>query len=121
MEHVFVTYGSEESVLFNRYSNGGAGDTADIPVFNNLGGWHLDLGLSAIETSPDGDTLLAVGLKTDGTKRHPTVLYIIAIPLTEAANWVYPMEISGFNTNAGEGRMRPRVRYYSGVVLYLLQ
>ena len=37
------------------------------PIFEKLGSWKLNLGLSAVASSPDGDTLLAVGLKTDGS------------------------------------------------------
>ncbi len=112
--NTLVTYGSDQVVVFNRFSSGGTGDVSDRPIFDQLGGWKLDLGLSAVASTPEGDTLLAVGLKTDGSLGASNCTLYYSYSMDNGQHWVYPMEISGFVTDAGEGRMRPRVRYYQG-------
>ena len=112
--NALITYGSDQSVLFNRVSNDGTSDILDKPLFDNLGAWNLDLGLSALAASPDGDTLLAVGLKTDGSSGASNCSLYYTYSKDGGENWVYPVEISGFSTNGGEGRMRPRIKHYFG-------
>ncbi len=112
--NVFISYGASETVILNRYSADGSADITDNPILGDLGSWHLDLGLSAIASTPEGDTVFAVGLKTDNTKEASNSSLMYTFSLDGGLNWVYPIEITGFKTNAGEGRMRPRVKYYRG-------
>ena len=112
--NVFITYGSEQAILFSRFSNDGSGDVLDTPVMNRLGSWHLDLGLSAMAATPGGDTLMAVGLRTDGSREASSCELLFTYSFDGGRNWVYPNEIAGYTTNGGEGRMRPRIQFYKG-------
>ncbi|MCK4990323.1 MAG: T9SS type A sorting domain-containing protein, partial [Bacteroidales bacterium] len=97
-----------------RYSNDGSADVLEAPIFSNLGSWHLELGLSAVASTPNGDTLMAVGLRTDGSKEASSCALLYTYSFDGGRNWVYPNEIVGYMTNGGEGRMRPRVKFYRG-------
>ena len=112
--NVLVTYGSDQTIFFDRYSNDGSGDVQDLPIMGNLGTWHLDLGLSALASTPGGDTIMAVGLRTDGSKEASICALLYTYSFDGGRNWVYPNEIVGYMTNGGEGRMRPRVKFYRG-------
>ncbi len=112
--NVFVSYGSKESVIFNRYSNDGSGNVSDQPIFSQLGTWQLDLGMSAIASTPEGDTIMAVGLQTDGSVEASNCGLLFTYSFDGGRNWTYPGEITGYRTNGGEGRMRPRVKFYRG-------
>lgn len=110
--NVFLSYGSEQAVLFHRYSADGSADVPGVPVMSNLGSWHLDLGLSALAASPGGDTMLVAGLKTDGSKGASSSTLLFTYSFDGGRNWVYPVELTGYLTDGGEGRMRPRVRFH---------
>ena len=110
--NVFLTYGSYQSVFFVKYSNSGLNDLEGKPIFSNLGEWHMSFGLSAIAASSEGDTLLVVGLLTNGTKTALNSRLFYAYSVDGGENWVYPLEIPDMRTNGGEGRMRPRIKYY---------
>lgn len=112
--NVFLTYGSDNTVLFNRYSGSGSDNVENKTIFDKLGNWKLNLGLSAIGISTDGETLLAVGLKTDGSVSASNCSLYYTYSLDGGDHWIYPLEIPGFITSGGEGRMRPRVRFYEG-------
>ncbi|GAH38018.1 unnamed protein product [marine sediment metagenome] len=103
---------SELSVIFVKYSNDGSDDIEDKPIFSEMGEWHLNLGLSAIAASSEGDTLLVVGLLANGSKTASNSKLLYAYSVDGGQNWAYPVEIPGFLTNGGEGRMRPRIKYY---------
>ena len=111
--NVFISYGSYQSVFFVKYSNDDSDDIKDIPIFNELGEWHMDLGLSAIAASSEGDTLLAVGLRTNGTKAATSCALRYTYSVDGGQNWVYPAEIPDLRTHGGEGRMRPRIKFYN--------
>ncbi|MEA3478417.1 MAG: T9SS type A sorting domain-containing protein, partial [Bacteroidota bacterium] len=110
--NTFLTYGSYQSVVFVRYSNDGSDDIRDKPIMHDMGEWHLDLGLSATAASSEGDTLLVVGLLTNGTKEALNSALCYTYSVDGGENWVYPAEIPDMRTNGGEGRMRPRIKYY---------
>jgi len=110
----FVTYGSDRTVIFDRFSNDGLEEVHDLPIMNNLGSWHLNLGLSAVASTPGGDTIMVVGLRTDGSKEAAICALLYTYSFNGGRTWVYPNEIVGYMTNGGEGRMRPRLQFYRG-------
>jgi len=65
---VHFSYGALETVFYNKYTAAGSRVfSSDIAVFDGLGSWHLSCGLSAIAASDDGDSVLAIGLLSDGS------------------------------------------------------
>ena len=81
---------------------------SDIAVFDGLGSWHLSCGLSAIAASDDGDSVLAIGLLSDGSDGATNSDLLWAYSVDGGASWSDPQD-TGRNTNAGEGRSRPRL------------
>jgi len=112
--NVFVTYGSEQSVIFNRFSADGKNNISDQMVLNKLGSWNLDLGLSALASTPDGDTLLVLGLKTDDSDEASNCELLYTYSFDGGENWVFPKKMEGSSTNGGKGSKRPRVKFYKG-------
>jgi hypothetical protein len=106
---VHFTYGAEESVYYNKYTAAGSQVfSTDIMVFDGLGSWHLSCGLSAIAASDDGDSVLAIGLLSDGSDSATNSDLLWAYSLDGGASWSDPQD-TGQNSNAGEGRSRPRI------------
>jgi hypothetical protein len=110
----YISFGSDQSILYAKRTVNGVSLSENRMVFARMGEWHLDLGLSAIETTPGGDTLLIVGLETNGSKDASNSRLFYSYSLDGGQNWVYPMQLEGILTHGGEGRMRPRIRYYQG-------
>ncbi len=81
---------------------------ADRTVFTGLGVWHLSVGLSAVGASDDGNTVVAVALRSPDHKEAGNSDMLWSVSTDGGASWSAPQDL-GVNTHAGEGRRRPRV------------
>lgn len=114
-----LTYGAYETIHYNRYSAGHARALAnDVTVMDNLGEWHLSAGLSAVAASHSGDTVVVVGLRSDGSERASDCDILWSMSNDGGVSWSSAADL-GKNTDAGEGRRRPRLVYLNGT-FYLL-
>jgi len=108
--NVHVTYGAEYEVYYNQYNK----DqqlvfSQDKRIFTGLGGWHLNLGMSAIAASDDGTTIVAVALNPDGKTQGATNSELLWTYSTDGGSaWSTPDSL-GVYTDGGEGRRRPRL------------
>ncbi len=102
-----LSYGCQGGqILYNRYSSSQRkAFSSDKLVMNNMGEWHLSIGISAVAASDDGETVVVVG-----------ALY--GSELGEELMWVYSTDGGGTWSNrasldkltaCGEGRRRPRL------------
>jgi len=106
---VHVTYGAQHEVYYQRYSATGQPQLAsDVRVFDGLGDWHLSTGLSAVAAGDDGDTVVAVAIRSDGTSSISNGALQWAYSRDGGQTWSAPADL-GWTTNAGEGRRRPRL------------
>ena len=108
-ETVHFTYGAQEEVHYNKYDVDGQRQfSADQAIFTGLGSWHLSSGLSAVAASDDGNTVVAVALRSDGSQAAGNSDIFWAYSTDAGATWSAPQD-TGHNTHAGEGRRRPRM------------
>ena len=77
-------------------------------VCGGVGSWHLSCVCTAIAASDDGDSVLAIGLLSDGSASATNSDLLWAYSLDGGASWSDPQD-TGQNSNAGEGRSRPRI------------
>ena len=105
-----LTYGAEYEVYYNRYTPGRQRVfPTDKRIFANLGGWHLNLGLSAVAASDDGRIVVAVALDPDGQSQGGSNSRLFwTYSLDGGGTWSRPAFL-GRTTDAGEGRRRPRL------------
>lgn len=106
---VHFTYGAESVVYYNSYDPGGVVvHASDLRLFDDLGSWHLSTGLSAVAASEDGEIVVAVALRADGSQgaEDSDILWVSSID--GGVTWSGPEDL-GRNTHAGEGRCRPRL------------
>ncbi len=104
-----LTYGAFQEVYYNRY------DAQQQPVyaedrliFSDLGTWHLSIGLSAVAASADGSHVVAVALRSDGSKEAGNAELLWTWSANGGESWSSPRSM-GVRTDAGEGRRRPRL------------
>ncbi|MBI5546923.1 MAG: putative metal-binding motif-containing protein [Deltaproteobacteria bacterium] len=103
------TYGAAEEVYYNQYDSGGNRKLAsDVRIFDALGNWKLLFGLSAVASSDDGQSVVAVGLRTDGSDAASTTNILWTYSTNGGQTWSAPQD-TGRITTAGEGRCRPRL------------
>ena len=81
---------------------------SDRTVFTGLGVWHLSVGLSAVSASDDGNTVVAVALRSPDHKEAGNSDILWSVSTDGGASWSAPQDL-GVNTHAGEGRRRPRL------------
>jgi hypothetical protein len=81
---------------------------SDRTVFTGLGVWHLSVGLSAVGASDDGNTVVAVALRSPDDKEAGNSDILWSVSTDGGASWSAPQDL-GVNTHAGEGRRRPRL------------
>jgi Putative metal-binding motif len=106
---VHFSYGAQHTVYYNKYTSAGAKVFAnDAQIFNNLGDWHLEAGLSAVAASDDGNTVVAVALLSDGSQGASNSDLLWAYSTDGGASWSTQQD-TGHNTDGGEGRRRPRL------------
>jgi len=106
---VHFSYGAQSTVYYNKYTSAGAKVFAsDTQVFDGLGVWHLESGLSAVAASDDGNTVVAVALRSDGSQQASDSDLLWAHSTDGGATWSTPAD-TGHNTDGGEGRRRPRL------------
>ena len=103
------SYGAYQSVYYNKYSASGQRVfSSDRMLFDNLGEWHLGAGLSAIAASDDGNIVMAVALRSDGSQQAGDSDLLFSISMNGGDSWSAPQDM-GHNTDGGEGRRRPRL------------
>jgi Fibronectin type III domain len=96
-------------VHYNKFdANGNKLFPSDSTVFTGLGVWHLSVGLSAVGASDDGNTVVAVALRSPDDKEAANSDILWAASSDGGATWSAPQDL-GVNTHAGEGRRRPRL------------
>ncbi|MFH2010720.1 MAG: putative metal-binding motif-containing protein [bacterium] len=106
---VHLTYAALHEVYYNRYSASGTKALAqDVRVFDGLGDWHMSTGLSAVAGADDGQTVLAVALRSDGSQGASDSDLLWAYSVDGGATWTAQADL-GWNTDGGEGRRRPRI------------
>ncbi|WP_223892522.1 PKD domain-containing protein, partial [Sulfurovum sp. TSL6] len=102
-------YGSESEVYYNKYNaNGEKIFVSDKRIFDNLGTWHLSIGLSAVAVSDNGEFVVAVSLRAKGDIYADNCDVLWAYSTDGGASWSNPQD-TGKNSDAGEGRRRPRL------------
>ena len=109
-ENAHFVYGSQTGqVLYNRYdaSKQRVFDN-DIQVLNGLGTWHLSTGIGAVGASDDGQTIVVVGLLSDGSQAATNSEMMWTYSEDGGESWS-PQESLGVFTSGGEGRLRPRL------------
>ena len=116
---VHLTYGAAQAVLYNRYSSAGKRLLAkDKEIFKGLGEWHISAGLSAVAASDDGQTVVAVSLRSDGSQQARDSDLLWTISKDGGASFSAAADLKR-NTDGGEGRRRPRL-VAIGNTFYLL-
>ena len=112
---VFITSGDgdREEVVFERFSNTGTNQVSNKILLDGLGGWHLDLGMSAMATSTTGDTILVVGLETGGDAESASNSSLRYTYSFDAGDSWSSYAIPTRRTHACEGRNRPRIHFYN--------
>lgn len=106
---VHLTHGAEKAVLYNKYSATGKKLLAsDKQIFSGLGSWHLSTGLSAVAASDDGQTILAVALRSDGSQQASNSDLLWTLSKNGGASFSAAQDLKK-NTDGGEGRRRPRL------------
>lgn len=106
---VHFTYGAQESVWYNKYTaDGRKAFPKDIQLADDLGKWHLSVGLSAVAASDDGKDVLVVMVRSDGTKEVKAGQLVWRHSPDWGMHW-YELEETGFSIHAGEGRRRPNL------------
>jgi hypothetical protein len=106
---IHFTYGALYTVYYNRYdAQGQKALASDVEIFNGLGDCHMSAGLSAVAASDDGNTVVAVALKSDGSQAAVDSDVLWACSVDAGQTWSTPQD-TGRNTHGGEGRRRPRL------------
>ena len=106
---VHLVYGARHQIYYNRYGASGEPQLAsDVLVFDGLGDWHLSTGLGAVAAADDGQTVLAVGLRSDGSAQASSSALLWSYSSDGGQTWS-PPEDSGRLSHAGEGRRLPRI------------
>ncbi len=106
---VHFSYGAQHTVYYNKYTSAGAKVFgSDNQIFNGLGVWHLESGLSAVAASDDGNTVVAVALLSDGSQQAGNSDLLWAYSMDGGSTWSAQQD-AGHNTDGGEGRRRPRL------------
>ncbi len=105
-----LSYGAFEQVYYARYGAGGSLQTGDALVASDLGEWHLSAGLSALAASDDGQTVVAVVLRSDGSQSAGDSDLLWTMSSDGGASWSALQDL-GVNTSGGEGRMTPRMAW----------
>jgi uncharacterized protein (TIGR03382 family) len=104
-----LSYAAEQEVYYNRYNTQGQSvHASDVRVFDGLGTWHMSTGLSAVAGADDGQTVLAVALRSDGSQGASDSDLLWAYSVDSGATWTAQADL-GWNTDGGEGRRRPRI------------
>ncbi|HEB49351.1 MAG TPA: hypothetical protein ENI89_01970 [Desulfobulbus sp.] len=104
-----LTYGAFQEVYYNRYDERQRPVFAeDRRIFSGLGTWHLSIGLSAVAASADGNHVMAVALRSDGSKEAGNAEILWSWSADGGESWSAPRSL-GIRTDAGEGRRRPRL------------
>ncbi|PHS31228.1 MAG: hypothetical protein COA92_08485 [Sulfurovum sp.] len=104
-----IVYGSDSEVYYNKYdANGQKLFTNDKRIFTNLGTWHLNTGLSAVAVSESGSIVVIVALRTKGDNLAANSDVLWAYSTDGGLSWSAPQDTLK-NTDAGEGRRRPRL------------
>jgi putative metal-binding protein len=106
---IHFSYGADQKVFYNRYSSQGLKAHAnDVQLFDNLGEWHMSIGLSAVAASDDGSSIVAVALKSDGSQQAADSDLLWVYSNDSGQTWSSQAD-TGKNVNGGEGRCRPRL------------
>ncbi|MCK5797341.1 MAG: hypothetical protein KAI47_09170, partial [Deltaproteobacteria bacterium] len=106
---VHLTFGSEQTVSYNQYTRLGKKRFAtDKKLFSSLGNWHLSTGLSAVAASDDGQTIVVVALRSDGSQDANNSDILWALSQDGGVTFAPPQDLK-HKTDAGEGRRRPRL------------
>ncbi len=106
---VHMVYGAYQSLYYNKYrTDGSKVFPDDREVFTDLNEWHLSSGLGAVAASDDGSVVVAVALRTDGSKEAGTCDILWAYSTDGGDTWSAPQD-TGRDTDGGEGRRRPRL------------
>jgi hypothetical protein len=71
----------------------------------------MGFGISSIGVSDDGQFILVIGLKANGNKEAKQSQIVITYSTDGGESWSEQAD-TGFITDGGEGRMRPRVLDY---------
>ena len=102
-------YGARSEVYYNKYNASGQKIFgSDKRIFSNLGTWHLSIGLSGIAVSESGEFVVAVGLRTKGDQQAANSDILWTYSTDGGISWSTPQD-TGKNSDAGEGRRRPRL------------
>ncbi len=96
-------------VHYNKFdADGNKLFSSDRTLFTALGAWHLSVGLSAVGASDDGNTVVAVALRSPDHKEAGDSDLLWSVSQDGGASWSAPADL-GVNTFGGEGRQRPRL------------
>jgi len=114
-----MSYGALEQAFYTRYDSGGdPALSSDALVASGLGEWHLSAGLSAIAASDDGQDVLVVALRSDGSQAAEDSDLLWTLSTDGGASWSAAEDL-GADTSGGEGRMTPRIAWLDGRFLML--
>ncbi len=106
---VHMTYGGANQVYYARHdSEGNELLNGDRLVFDGLGGWSLQTGLSAVAASDGGNVVVAVALDGDNSELAADSNLLWAYSTNGGDTWSIPADL-GKNTHGGAGRRRPRL------------
>ena len=115
---IHLGYGGAGTHHYARYeANGTAAVNAQ--TMDALGTYHLGYGNGAIVSSPDGTRVVAVALQNtdgDGESADAEILYAESV---DGGATFAPAQSTGFFTDGGDGRMRPRLFELGGTLMLL--
>jgi len=116
--HIGMSFGPYQSVFFSRIRKDSLLAAENKLLFTHTGEWHLNCGLSAVASSPDGKYYVAVGLRAKGNQTAANSDLIYTYSADSGKTWSNEIDM-GVNTDGNEGRQRP-VLLYSNDYFYLL-
>lgn len=104
---VHLTYGSTMGTWYNKYTQDGRRlAKRDVKLSEGLGKWHLGTALSVVAAPDDGVKVVAVMIRSDGTKDIRNGALVWSWSGNGGAHW-QELKETGFHTHGGEGRRRP--------------
>ncbi len=104
---VHITYGAEGCVWYNKVAcEGRKMFPKDVLLGEGLGRWHLSVGISGVAASADGRRVLAVLVRSDGSKGLEKGQVLWTCSSDGGIGWTQPRE-TPFQVHCGEGRRRP--------------
>ncbi len=117
--NIHLGYGADGSHHYALHGSDGTAIGGDVQTMNGLGTYHLGYGNGAVVASPDGMRVAAVALANADGDSESAAAEISWSESMDAGATFGPAQPTGFVTDGGDGRMRPRLLEVGGTLVLL--